>query len=552
VREILTEARRMEYPENIKQSIELVNKTREKRLTQIINRLHIDEAEKVLNDYHPDFRPEATRKINIGPNKGEEMINEVVDLLEAFPLIEPSQVDLSDIEYDVDVLIIGGGGAGCVASLWASYSGISSDNILIAQKLRLGDSNSIMATGAIQIAVAPNDSPARHFLDTMGGGLFANKPELVKALVHDAPFIMKWREELGVVGTKTAEGEFILTKTGGCSRDRVTTPQEYTGKEMMRILSDEVQNTGINISEFTPAIELLKDEKAHVTGAVLLDMETGEYKVVRAKSTIITTGGFGRLHMQGFPTTNHYGATADGIIIAYRAGAKLRDMDSCQYHPSGSIYPSQIYGRLATEKFRSVGAQPVNKHGELFVHPLEPRNIESSMFIKEIVENQNGVKTPSGLQGIWIDIPILELIHGEGYISKHFGAEYRTFKKYDIDISKEPILVYPTIHFQNGGIDINKNTETSIPGLFAAGEVTGGVHGKNRLGGNALTEYLVFGRRAGISAAKYSKKNESTSLSLDHVVKYIRSIKEITKGRKAPILLPEYRNNKVLSKKIFF
>jgi succinate dehydrogenase / fumarate reductase flavoprotein subunit len=542
----------MEYPENIKSSIELVNKTRGKRLNQTINRLHIDDAEKVLKKYHPDFRSDATRPIKIGPNIGEEIINEVANLLEAYPLIEPSLIDLSDIEYDVDVLVIGGGGAGCVASLWASYSGIDPNNILIAQKLRLGDSNSIMATGAIQIAVKPTDSPTIHFLDTMGGGLFANKPELVKALVHDAPLIMKWREELGVMGTKTDDGEFILTKTGGCSRDRVTTPREYTGKEMMRILSDEVQNTGIKISEFTPAIELIKDEKSNVAGAVLLDMETGGYKIVKAKSTIITTGGFGRLHMQGFPTTNHYGATADGIIIAYRAGAKLRDMDSCQYHPSGSIYPSQMYGRLATEKFRSVGAQPVNKHGELFVHPLEPRNIEASMFIKEIVENQNGVKTPNGLQGIWIDIPILELLHGKGYISKQFGAEYRIFKKYDIDISEEPILVYPTIHFQNGGIDINQNTETSIPGLFAAGEVTGGVHGKNRLGGNALTEYMVFGRRAGINAARRAKKHMSLSLSLEHVVKYQKEVKEISKKRKAPILLPEYRNEDFLSRKIIF
>jgi succinate dehydrogenase/fumarate reductase flavoprotein subunit len=211
-----------------------------------------------------------------------------------------------------------------------------------------------------------------------------------------------------------------------------------------------------------------------------------------------------------------------------------------------------MYGRLATEKFRSVGAQPVNKFGELFVHPLEPRNIEASMFIKEIVENHNGIKTPSGLEGIWIDIPILELIHGEGYISKQFGAEYRIFKKYDIDITKEPILVYPTIHFQNGGIDINENTRTSIPGLFAAGEVTGGVHGKNRLGGNALTEYMVFGRRAGISAAKHSKNSEPKNLSLNHVIKYKKSIKEINKGKKSPILLPEYRNYEVLSKKISF
>ncbi|MFQ6077095.1 MAG: FAD-binding protein, partial [Candidatus Bathyarchaeia archaeon] len=359
----------MEYPPNIKRSIGLVEETRDKRLLQKIDRLSIEEAQAVLKKYHPDFREEATRPVRTGPNKGEMMITEVVDLLESHPLIDPESVDLSCVDFSVDVLIIGGGGAGCVTAIWANDSGIEPDDILIAQKLRIGDSNSVMATGAMQMAVDPDDSPARHFLDMMGGGVFANKPELVKALVHDAPLIIRWREELGVMGTKNPDGTYILTKTGGCSRDRATTPREYTGKEMMRVLIDEIENRGIRVTEFAPAVELIKDEHGQVAGAVLWDMETGEYCAVKAKSTVMTTGGFGRLHMQGFPTTNHYGATADGLVIAYRAGARLRDMDSCQYHPTGSIYPRQIYGRLITEKFRSVGAQPVNKHGELFVHP---------------------------------------------------------------------------------------------------------------------------------------------------------------------------------------
>jgi succinate dehydrogenase / fumarate reductase flavoprotein subunit len=540
----------VEYPPNIKRSIQLVEESRERRLTQKIERLSLSEAQKVLRKYHPDFREEATKPLKIGPNRGESVITEVANLLEAKPLIDPEEIDLSNVDFNVDILVIGGGGAGCVTAIWANDSGIEASSILISQKLRMGDSNSLMATGAMQMAVAPNDSPAIHFLDTMGGGLFANKPELVEALVHDAPLIVRWREELGVMGTKKHDGNFILTKTGGCSRDRVTTPREYTGKEMVRGLVDESENRGIGVVEFAPAVELLKDENGQVAGAVLWDMERGEYHVVRAKSTVITTGGFGRLHMQGFPTTNHYGATADGIVIAYRAGAKLRDMDSCQYHPSGSIYPRQIYGRLCTEKFRSVGAQPVNKHGELFVHPLEPRNIEASMFIKECYENNNGVETPGGLQGVWIDVPLLELIHGEGYVSNHFGAEYRTLKRFDIDISKEPVLVYPTIHFQNGGIDINNRTETNVPGLFAAGEVTGGVHGKNRLGGNALTEYMVFGRRAGVNAAEHVKKAWSGRLTLDHVKKYQKALEGMMLQQRAPILLPDYRGKDVLSKKL--
>ena len=540
----------MKYPSNISKSIELVNETRNDRLTQEIERLNIDEAQSVLKSYHPDFRDGASRPMKMGPNKGDLIITEVANLLESYPLIDPENIDLSHYDFDVDVLVIGGGGAGCVSAIWANDSGVTPDNILIAQKLRLGDSNSIMATGAMQMAVRPEDSPARHYLDTIGGGLFANKPELVKALVHDAPLIVRWREELGVMGTKTTDGEFILTKTGGCSRDRVTTPREYTGKEMMKVLADEIENRGIGVIEFSPAVELLKDEYGNAAGSVLWDMETGEYRLVRAKSTVITTGGFGRLHMQEFPTTNHYGATADGLIIAYRAGVRMRDMDSCQYHPSGSIYPMQIYGRLCTEKFRSVGAQPVNKHGELFVHPLEPRNVEASMFIKECYDNDNGVETPSGLRGVWIDVPILELIHGKGYVSTHFGAEYRAMKRFDIDISAEPILVYPTIHFQNGGIEINDKTETTIPGLFAAGEVTGGVHGKNRLGGNALTEYMVFGRRAGMNAARHSKKAKLGKLSLKHVSMFEKSLGDNGSYGKAPILIPDYRRKEVKSRSV--
>ncbi len=170
------------------------------------------------------------------------------------------------------------------------------------------------------------------------------------------------------------------------------------------------------------------------------------------------------------------------------------------------------------------------------------------MFIKECYDKDNGVETPSGLRGVWIDIPILELIHGEGYVSNHFGAEYRVMKRFDIDISEEPILVYPTIHFQNGGIDINERAETTIPGLFAAGEVTGGVHGKNRLGGNALTEYMVFGRRAGINAAKHAKKAKLGSLTLEHVSKYEKSLEDYRSDRKSPILIPDYRRKEVQSR----
>ncbi len=538
----------MEYPPDIKRSIELVEATRAERLAPKIDRLSSDQAQEMLSKYHPDFRKDATRTLRLGPNKGEPVITEVADLLESHPLVDPESVDLDRVDFSVDVLIIGGGGAGCVAAIWANESGIAAENILIAQKLRIGDSNSIMATGVMLMAIGADDSPARHFLDTMGGGLFANKPELVKALVHDAPLVARWLEEQGIIGSKNPDGSFTLTKTGGCSRNRATTSLEYTGKEMTKVLTDEIVNRDIDVIECTPAVELLKDEYGHVAGSVLWDMERGEYYVVKAKSTVITTGGFGRLHMQGFPTTNHYGATADGLVIAYRAGAKLRDADSCQYHPTGSIHPRQIFGRLVTEKFRSCGAVPVNKYGKLFVHPLEPRNIEAAMIIRECYERNNGVETPSGSRGVWLDIPILELIHGKGYVARQFGAEYRALKKFDIDISQEPVLVFPTIHHQNGGIEINDTAETTVPGLFAAGEAAGGVHGKNRLGGNGIAEYLVFGRRAGINAAEHAKKAELGKLTLEHVIDYEKKLDNVATYKKTPILLPDYRRKDLLSK----
>jgi succinate dehydrogenase/fumarate reductase flavoprotein subunit len=315
---------------------------------------------------------------------------------------------------------------------------------------------------------------------------------------------------------------------------------------------DEIENLGIRVVEFTSVIELLKDKHDAVSGAVLYDMETHEHFVARAKATVLTTGGFGRLHLQGFPTTNHYGATADGIVLAYRVGAQLRGMDSVQYHPTGTVYPESLFGRLCTEAFRSDGAQPLNKDGELFVHPLEPRDAEAAAIIRECYARQNGIATPTGRVGVWMDIPMLNSIYGTGYIKKHFMAEWMSFRRFGVDITKDPVLVFPSIHFQNGGVDINAHTETTVRGLFAAGEVTGGVHGKNRLGANALTSCYVFGRRAGIHVANHVKKTTSSKLTLDHLGKYTKQLRAVTVEpvRRAPILLPEYRRETTIARQL--
>jgi succinate dehydrogenase / fumarate reductase flavoprotein subunit len=275
---------------------------------------------------------------------------------------------------------------------------------------------------------------------------------------------------------------------------------------------------------------------------VLYNLETGQYQVARAKTVIIATGGSGRLHIGGFPTTNHYGATSDGIVISYRAGAKLVFLDATQFHPTGVAFPEQILGQLVTEKVRGLGAQLVNAEGGQFVYPLETRDAVSSAIIRECKERKKGIATPTGFLGVWLDSPMIDLIHGKGTVEKELPAMFRQYKRYDINMATQPILIYPTLHYQNGGILINELTETSVPNLYIAGEASGGVHGRNRLMGNSLLDIIVFGRRAGKNAAERAKGVKLGQLTLEHVKRYNEELKKAGLGeRVAPILLPDYK-----------
>ncbi|MCD6192989.1 MAG: FAD-binding protein [Candidatus Aminicenantes bacterium] len=535
------------YPEYMKPSLDKVAQTRAKRFElaksgkPVFPPMSAEEREDVLQKFHPDYKPDARRKVRVGPNKGELLTAEVADLLESHSRIDPKKFDLSQPDYETDILIIGGGGGGCAAAIEAMRNGAKS---IISTKLRLGDANSMMSQGGMQAADMPQDSPTRHYLDAMGGGHFDNKPELVRALTEDGPKIVKWLEELGVVWDKLPDGTMQVLHGGGTSRKRMHSCRDYTGAIIMRTLMDEVRNHPdmIEVLEFMPTVELLLDEKGQCAGGILYNIETEEYFTVKAKATIIATGGFGRLHIRGFDTTNHYGATGDGLIMAYRAGANLLYMDSVQYHPTGAVYPEQIAGFLITEKIRGAGGQPVNKDGELFVFPREPRDVEAAAIIRECIGRKNGVTTQSGRVGIWLDSPLIEMLQGEGYIKKQFPAMFRQFNRYGIDITKEPMLIFPTLHYQNGGIEINDKAETSIPGLYVAGEASGGVHGRNRLMGNSVLDYNVFGRRAGFNAANYVQKVKLGKLTLEHVLKYEQELKEagIETDRIAPVLLPLY------------
>lgn len=537
------------YPEFMRDSIARVAEKRQKNISQPVKPLSLKDRLKILTAYHPDYMQGTRRKCRVGIDKGKEFYNGIAELLEAQLVLNSKDIDLSKIDYDVDLLIIGGGGAGTVAALFAYESGVAQDKILIATKLRHGDSNSMMAQGGIQAADRQEDNPALHYLDIYGGGHFTNKPELARALALDAPGIIKWHEDIGVMYDRQENGEFQELSGGGTCRNRMHSAKDYTGMELLRNIRDNARNLDIPVLEFCPIVELLTDDNNKVVGGIAFNLETYEYYVIRAKATILTTGGSGRLHLSNYPTTNHYGATGDGLVMAYHVGANLLDLDTIQIHPTGDAYPEPLVGILSTEKIRGLGAIPVNANGDPFVFPLEPRDVESAAFIQECKLGR-GIVTPTGMPGVWLDTPMIDIIHGEGTTATKLSGEVRKFKRFNIDMTKDPILVYPTLHYQNGGVEINEKTETRVPGLFAAGEVTGGVHGKNRLMGNSLLDYNVFGRRAGIYAAKYIKKAKVGKLTLKHLDNYSKMLDEahITLKKTAPIILPEYRGEKAISR----
>ncbi len=521
------------------ESIKQVEATRDARLGAEPARMTADEKDALLKAYHPDYREDGFDQIQVGPNAGQKAPRELVHLLHSNSRLLTDAVDVGKADYDVDVLVIGGGGAGASAALEAHAAGA---DVMIVTKLRIGDANTMMAEGGIQAADKENDSPAQHYLDAFGGGHFAARPELLRRLVLEAPDAILWLEDLGVMFDKDETGRMVTTHGGGTSRKRMHACKDYSGAEIMRTLRDEVVNRKIPVVEFTSAVELLKDEKGQVAGAVLRNMETDDYLVARAKTVVIATGGAGRLHYQNFPTSNHYGATADGLILGYRAGAPLLYQDTIQYHPTGVAYPAQIFGALVTEKVRSLGAMLVNVDGEAFIHPLETRDVAAAGIIRECTRRGKGVQTPLG-SGVWLDTPMIERLGGEGTIERRIPAMLRMYLNYGIDMRRQPILVYPTLHYQNGGLEIDGDGYTkAIPNLLVAGEAVGGIHGRNRLMGNSLLDIIVFGRNAGKAAAARAKEVSLGEPGLSHVFAYAKELEKagVASGDVSPLLLPRY------------
>lgn len=527
------------YSEEMIKSIKEVTKTREKRKTEVLKPLPAQEKEKLLKSFHPDYKSGSARPLRVGVNKGEMAVNEIADLLESYSFLNPEE-SIKIPDHQCDCLIIGGGGAGAMAAL--SFLAAGEKDVILTTKLRLGDSNTIMAQGGIQAADKENDSPIIHYLDVMGGGGYKNIPELVKTLVLSGPAIINWLEERGMMFDKTADGTMLTIHGGGTSRKRMHTAKDYTGMEIMRILKDEIWNKEVKVLEFVSAIELLTTEDGECCGAVFINLETGEKVVIQSKVVILATGGAGRLHIQNFPTSNHYGATADGLVLANRVGARIIFIDTIQYHPTGVAFPEQISGQLITEKVRGVGAQLVNRNGERFIYELETRDCVASAIIRECNEGR-GIKTPSGAKGVWLDTPLIEMKGGPGTIERELPAMFRQFYRFGIDMRQEPILTYPTQHYQNGGVLINADGETNVKNLLAAGEVTGGVHGRNRLMGNSLLDILVFGQRAGRKAAALVNSTSFKKPTFTHLVNFHKELRAlgVPLNHRSPIILPDYR-----------
>jgi len=509
-----------------------LQESRVKRMEQKLPIVSAEEKQERLQKYHPDYIDSLFSPLDSGVSKGTKVVSEFADLVRSRSIADKAQIDQS-ASFETDVLVVGGGGAGITAAIFAYDSGAE---VTLVTKLRLGDSNTIMAQGGLQVSIGRDDSPPRHFQDSMKGGGNINDPELLRVLVEQGPESVAWLENIGVIFNKNDDDDYALKKGGGASRNRLVYAKDYTGLEITRNLINELNKRDIKVVEFSPVAELLTDDKGNCTGAVVIDYDNDHFFNINAKTTILATGGSGRLHIGGFPSSNHFGSTGDGMVNAYRAGAEVVDMDSFQYHPTGVVFPSQMLGLLVTEAIRSEGGQLVNALGERFVNETETRDFVAASIIRECREGR-GIAVDDQQTGVWLDIPALDQMHGSDFVRKRFPAMYRQFKRFGWDIRKKPVLIFPTLHYQNGGIKVDVKGETLVSNLFAVGETVGGLHGRNRLMGNSLLELFVFGRIVGREAAKRSSESKLGKMTLKHLANF-----EYKKGRysSSPLLLPDY------------
>jgi L-aspartate oxidase len=493
----------------------------------------------LLAAFHPDHGG-VSDVLHVGANCGDACPSDLARQLQSNALID--DVDIAGASLTTtDVLVVGGGGAGCAAALAAEAEGAK---VILANKLRLGDCNTVMAEGGIQAAVGADDSPQQHFEDTIRAGHCAGDRQLVAQMVLDGPDVIRWLIKLGVsfdLTDQQALGGTLQRKwAGGASAARILSFRDFTGLEMMRVLREAVYlRPRIDTWNRCPAVELLSDDYGSCVGAVLYNMESRNFVLVRAAAVILATGGSGRLHLNGFATSNHYGATADGLVLAYRIGAVLRDVDSHQYHPTGLAYPTRLAGALISEAARSSGAKLVNGRGERFVDELRTRDVVAAAIIRECSEGR-GVDR-CGQVGVFLDTPRLEA-EKPGIIAHQLVSLAHLAAKADLNPAETPLMVYPTLHYQNGGVMIDRRGATGIPGLYCVGEVAGGIHGRNRMMGNSLLDIFSFGRRAGAAAAEQAGRPLKGRSGIGHVHTWQRALTlaGLPLDVRAPALFPSY------------
>src|SRR3954464_2462945 len=404
--------------------------------------------------------------------------------------------------HEHDVLIIGAGGAGLRAAVEALSHGA---NVGIVCKSLLGKAHTVMAEGGIAAAMANVDAAddwRTHFGDTMRGGKFLNNWRTAQLHAQEAPDRVRELEQWGALFDRTEDGRILQRAFGGHSFKRLCHVGDRTGLEMIRTLQDRGVQMGIDVYMECTVTRLLTDS-GRVCGAFAYWRENGRFVVFKAKSIVLATGGIGK----AYPiTSNSWEYTGDGMALAYEAGAELMDMEFVQFHPTGMVWPPGVQGLLVTEAVRGEGGILRNKNGERFMEKHDPKRMELST--RDVVARSIYTEVKEG-RGTEHGGAYLDISHQPAeYVKRKLPSMYHQFRELaDVDITKGPMEVGPTCHYVMGGIRVDAETAAStIPGLFAAGEAAAGLHGGNRLGGNSLSDLLVFGRRAGLAAAGYAKK----------------------------------------------
>jgi succinate dehydrogenase / fumarate reductase flavoprotein subunit len=441
--------------------------------------------------------------------------------------------------HEYDVLVIGAGGAGLRAAIEASAAGVKVG--LICKSL-LGKAHTVMAEGGMAAAmgnVDDRDNWKVHFADTMRGGQYVNNWRMAELHAKEAPARVHELEAWGAVFDRTKEGKISQRNFGGHRYPRLAHVGDRTGLEMIRTLQDHGIHQGITVHMEYTIVDLLKDG-GRVVGAFGYDRERGRFRVFKAKAVVVCTGGLGRAYKV---TSNSWEGTGDGVSLAYHAGAELLDMEFIQFHPTGMIWPPSVQGLLVTESVRGEGGVLRNKDGKRFMYDDIPDNYKSQTSTDpeegwRYTQNDKNAKRPPELLtrdhvarcinrevkagrgsrhgGVFLDISWIKekIPNAAEHIKKKLPSMYHQFMQLaNLDITKEPMEVGPTTHYAMGGIRVNGDTQaTNVPGLFAAGECAAGLHGANRLGGNSLSDLIVFGKRAGEFAAKFAKENSPGSI----------------------------------------